>query len=120
MALGVYTVVQSPDDSVHEIGLNVPPAFPSLQDTVPVAVFVEFDISDTVATNVIEPPEDIVEVGVRLRVVESSVSDTKVELEVEVGTFDVIDALALDEDELLAVDADDIGVDDELESGVVS
>ncbi|HUH61315.1 MAG TPA: hypothetical protein VLY66_00080 [Candidatus Eisenbacteria bacterium] len=78
--------------------------FPSLHDTLPVAILVEFEISDTVAVNVIDPPEDTVEgLGVRVRVVESSVL-TRVELEVEVGTFDVLDTLALDEDELFAVD----------------
>jgi len=106
LADGVYIVVQSPDDSVHEVGLNVPPTFPSLHDTVPVAIFVEFEVSDTMAENVIEPPEDTVEgLGVRVRDVESSVLTTKVEL-VEVGTLEVLDALALDDDELLAVDVD--------------
>jgi len=106
---------------VHEVGLNVPPMFPSLHDTVPLAIFVEFEVSSTAAVNVIESPDDTVEgLGVRARVVESSVLTTKVELEVEVGIFDVLDALALDEDELLAVDVDDVGADDELEFGLES
>lgn len=104
-------MVQSPEDNVHEVGLNVPPLFPSLHDTVPVDVFVEFVISATCAVNVIEPPEDIVEgLGVTVRVVESIVL-IRVELDVEVGTFEVLDDMALDVDELLAVDVDEFSVD---------
>jgi hypothetical protein len=143
LADGVNTVVQSPDDSVQEGGLNVPPALPSLHDTVPVGVVGEAELSATVAVNVIDPPEETVEgLGLSVRVVESRVL-IKVELEVEVGTFevlealaldeeellamdvdvlpsDVFDAAALDEEELLAMDVDDVGADDEPESGVVS
>lgn len=48
----MYTVVQSPDDSVHEVGLNVPPTFASLHDTLPVGVVGEVELSATVTVNV--------------------------------------------------------------------
>ena len=53
---------QPPDDSVHEDGLNVPPVFPSLHDTVPVVIVVEFEVSITVTVNLPELPEDIVKI----------------------------------------------------------
>ena len=34
-ANGVYDTVQALNERLHEAGLNVPPAFPSLHDTVP-------------------------------------------------------------------------------------
>ena len=33
---GVYDTIQLPDESMQDDGTNVPPAFPSLHDTVPV------------------------------------------------------------------------------------
>jgi len=48
----VYTVVQLPDDIVQEDGLNVPPLFPSLHDTVPVGVVGVVELSATVEVNV--------------------------------------------------------------------
>ena len=53
---GVYDVVHMPDDKVHVDELNEPPAFPSLQDTVPLGVVGEFDVSVTVEVNVIAFP----------------------------------------------------------------
>jgi hypothetical protein len=44
---GVYTVVQLPDESVQEVGLNVPPKFPSLHDTMPVGVLGGLELSTT-------------------------------------------------------------------------
>ena len=35
---GVYDTVQALNERLHEAGLNVPPAFPSLHDTVPVGL----------------------------------------------------------------------------------
>ena len=48
----MYTVVQMPDDKVQEEdGLNEPPALPSLQDTVPVGIIGEAELSTTVKEN---------------------------------------------------------------------
>jgi hypothetical protein len=99
-------VVQSLDDSVQEDGLNVPPALPSLHDTEPVGVVGEVELSATAAVNVTELPEVTVEgLWVTDRIVECRVVTTKVLL-FDVGTVDVLDASALDEDELLALDVD--------------
>lgn len=35
---GVYDMMQLPDNSAHEVELNDPPIFPSLQDMVPVGM----------------------------------------------------------------------------------
>ena len=50
----VYVTEQTPEDTLQEDGLNVPPAFPSLQDMVPVGV--ELDTSEIVAVNVTGVP----------------------------------------------------------------
>ena len=47
----MYDVVQTPDVSGHDAVSNTPPALPSLQVTVPVGIFCEFDVSVTVAVN---------------------------------------------------------------------
>ena len=70
-AAGVNTVVQSPDDSVHEEGLNVPPAVPSLHDTVPVGAVGEVEVSAIVAVSEIDPAEETVPgLGATVTVVE--------------------------------------------------
>jgi len=53
---GVYDVVHVPDDKLQEGEPNTPPAFPSLQVIVPVGIFCEFDVSATVAVNVMAVP----------------------------------------------------------------
>jgi hypothetical protein len=53
---GVYDVVHVFVDKVHVDELNDPPAFPSPQDTVPVGVVGEFDVSVTVTVNVTAVP----------------------------------------------------------------
>lgn len=45
----VYVMLHTPDDKLQEDELNVPPIFPSLQVTVPVGIFCEFDVSVIVA-----------------------------------------------------------------------
>ena len=53
---GVYVVVHVPDDKVHADELNVPPAFPSLHDTIPLGDVGELDVSVTVVVNVTAVP----------------------------------------------------------------
>jgi len=90
--------------------LNVPPAVPSLQDTVPVGVVGEVELSTIEAVNVSDPIGDTVAwLGVRVRVVECNVLVDKVEL-VEVGTVEVFVDVALDDDELFALDVDDVNI----------
>ena len=48
---GSYDTLQLPDESVHEDGLNVPPMLPSFQETLPVRVVGELEVSVTVAVN---------------------------------------------------------------------
>lgn len=61
----VYVVVQLPDTSMQEGGLNVPPTLPSVHMTEPVVAVGELDVSLTWAENVTEPPGDTVaELGV--------------------------------------------------------
>lgn len=63
-------MVQLPVYNVQEIGLNVPPAFPSLQDIVPDGAVGELEVSSTVALNVTDPSTDTVEgFGVTVTVV---------------------------------------------------
>ena len=47
LAPGVYVTVQLPDKSVHEDGLNAPPAFSSLHETVPVGAVGKLEVSAT-------------------------------------------------------------------------
>lgn len=75
----VYDVVQLPDDNVQEEGLNVPPPLLSFHDIVPVGVLGKFDVSVTVAVNVMDDPEfTIDELGEMLTVVGSGVLETDV------------------------------------------
>lgn len=46
---GVYDTLQEPEETVHEEALNAPPAPPSLHDTEPVGMEVEFEVSKTLA-----------------------------------------------------------------------
>jgi len=50
-AAGVYIVVQLPNDNVQEDGLNVPPLFPSLHDTVPAGI-IELELPAIFTVNV--------------------------------------------------------------------
>ena len=52
---GVYVVAQLPEDRVQEVGLNVPPLFPSLQDTIPVGIS-ELELPATVTVNMAWEP----------------------------------------------------------------
>ena len=54
---GVYDVVQTPDASGQDTISKTPPTLPSLQVTVPVGMFCEFDVSVTVAVNVSVCPD---------------------------------------------------------------
>lgn len=55
---GVYVTVQILDESVHEDGLNVPPVFPSLHDTVPVGMVGRLEVSATDTVKVTDLPEE--------------------------------------------------------------
>ena len=57
---GVYDVVQVPDASVQEAGLNVPPALPLVHDIVPFGVIGKLVVSATCTTNETELPVDTV------------------------------------------------------------
>jgi len=58
---GVYNVAQMPpDESVHEVSLNVPPALLSFIDTVPDGVAVVRDVSEIDIESATDPPELIV------------------------------------------------------------
>ncbi len=57
---GVYVSWHAPDDKIQEEELKVPPAFPSLQDTLPVGTACESVVSAMVAVSVTLP--DVVEV----------------------------------------------------------
>jgi hypothetical protein len=60
---GVYNVAQvPPDESVHEVSLNVPSALLSFIDTVPDGVAVVCDVSETDIVSATDPPE-IIAVG---------------------------------------------------------
>ncbi len=50
---GVYDVMHPPDGNVQEVGLNVPPALPSVHVTLPDGVVGELEVSAIVAVNVI-------------------------------------------------------------------
>jgi len=52
LADATYVAVQLESESIQEDGLNVPPALPSLHDTVPVGVDEELEVSATLAVNV--------------------------------------------------------------------
>jgi hypothetical protein len=73
---GLYTAVHEPADRVQEGGVNVPPALPSLNVTVPVGVdAVPVDVSDTVTLYVIGFPATIVDgLGVMVVLVLRAVS----------------------------------------------
>ena len=45
-------MVQLVDESVQDDELNIPPAFPSLHDIIPVGVVGELEVSVTVTVNV--------------------------------------------------------------------
>jgi hypothetical protein len=49
-----------PDESVHEVSLNVPPALLSFIDSAPVGVAVVRDVSETDIVSATGPPELIV------------------------------------------------------------
>jgi hypothetical protein len=69
----VYDVVQPTFDNVQDVGLNVPPALLSLNNTVPLGVVGELEVSVTDMVNVVVAPEFIVvEFGKIDVVVESS------------------------------------------------
>jgi hypothetical protein len=54
---GVYNVAQvPPDESVHEVSLNVPPALPSPNDMVPDGVVWKYAVSETDTESVTCPP----------------------------------------------------------------
>ena len=48
--------MQLPDNSAHEVELNAPPTFPSLQDTVPAGTLGELEVSVIFTINDIEEP----------------------------------------------------------------
>lgn len=48
---GVYDTMHALDERTQETGLNVPPAFSSLHDTVPVTGSGELEVSASVAVN---------------------------------------------------------------------
>jgi hypothetical protein len=52
----VYEIIHLPDDSVHGVGLKVPPAPLSVNDNVPEGVIGELDVSMTVPLIVTTPP----------------------------------------------------------------
>ena len=56
MAAVVYDVIQLPDASMHDEGLNAPPALLSLQDTAPAGVVGEIEVSLTVTVSVTDDP----------------------------------------------------------------
>jgi len=69
-----YVTVQAPPDNVHEVGLNVPAALLSLNETVPVGVTDEFDVSATDIVSVTElPPFTVLELDMITVLVESNV-----------------------------------------------
>jgi len=107
---------------VQEDGLNVSPVLPSLQDTVPVGVVGDVEVSLVEAVNVIDPvAETVPGLGVIVKVVEWGVF-TEVELiradavevleelalDEELDVLFSFDVFALDEDELFDVDDDDV------------
>jgi hypothetical protein len=57
---GVYDVVQLPSDKVQEAESKVPPALLSLNNTVPLGVVGEFEVSVTDIVSVIVVPEFMV------------------------------------------------------------
>ena len=66
----VYVTVQLPDDSVHEEILNVPPALPSLNATIPDGVVEELEVSVTEIVRVTDPPAvKLLELGVMVTLV---------------------------------------------------
>ena len=52
----VYEVVQLPDTNIQDDGPNAPPALLSLQDTVPVGIVGELEVSLTVTVSVTDDP----------------------------------------------------------------
>lgn len=56
---GVYVVVQLPDASVQEDGLNVPPALPLLHNIVPVGEEGELELSAIITVSMVCPPRFI-------------------------------------------------------------
>ena len=54
----VYIDTHAPDESVHEVALNLPPELLSLHDTVPEVAVGELDASLILTTNVTVPLED--------------------------------------------------------------
>jgi len=73
----LYVTVQLPPDSVHVFVLNVPPALPSLNVTVPVEMEDGFEVSETDTVSVTEPPP-FTEVGL-----------AAIDVLVESGAFEV-------------------------------
>ena len=61
-AEGVYDTVQTLDESVQVVGLNVPPTFPSLHDTVPMGMVWELDVSAIATVSVTCDPRIVVAV----------------------------------------------------------
>ena len=54
----VYNAAHVPEESVHEVTLKLPPALPSLHETVPIGTVGEFDESLTNITNFAVPLGD--------------------------------------------------------------
>ncbi len=69
----VYIDAHEPDESVHEVALNLPPPLLSLHDTVPEGITGELDASLILTTNLTVPLEDrVAGFGVMVAVVECS------------------------------------------------
>ena len=66
----VYVTVQLPDESVHDEILNIPPALPSLNATIPDGIVEELEVSVTEIVRVTDPPTvKLLELGVMVTLV---------------------------------------------------